>query len=47
MLEVELSYEDEHEGYVYELQLITSDGTVWEIELNATNGVLLEAEQED
>lgn len=47
VLDVELHHEDEHDGYVYELELIAPDGTVWEIELNAVTGRIIESERGD
>jgi uncharacterized membrane protein YkoI len=45
LLEVEL--ENEHGSYVYELEMLDDNGTVWEIEVNASTGELLETEIED
>lgn len=45
ILEVEL--EDEHGGYVYEIELLDKQGHVWEMKLDAVSGKLLKSEQED
>jgi len=45
ILETEL---DEEDGlYIYELEILDDKGQVWELELNAQSGELLEIEQED
>jgi len=45
ILETEL---DEEEGmYVYELEILDDKGQVWELDLNAQSGELIEIEQED
>ncbi|MBF0175766.1 MAG: PepSY domain-containing protein [Magnetococcales bacterium] len=44
LLEVKLKRR--HGGYIYELELVTQQGIVWELEFDATNGVLLEQEKE-
>ena len=45
MLEVEL--EDEHGRILYELEVLTSGGTVRELQFDARSGELLEDEEED
>jgi uncharacterized membrane protein YkoI len=45
LLEAELEVEDGR--VVYELELLRPDGTVWEIEVDAGTGKLLEVERED
>jgi hypothetical protein len=43
---VELEYEAERGGYVYEIELLDRDGRVWELELEAKTGELIEVESE-
>jgi len=43
VLEVEFDEEDNH--YIYEVQILSPDGVVWEIEINAATGEPLEVEQ--
>ena len=45
VLEVEL--EREHGRWVYEIELLAPDGVVWEFEVDAASGELLERERED
>lgn len=45
ILEVEL--EQEHDSYVYEIELVDEQGQVWELEFNAETGELIERERED
>jgi uncharacterized membrane protein YkoI len=45
MLEVEFEVEDE--GYVYELKLLRPDGKVQEIEVDAVSGKILKIEDDD
>jgi len=45
VLEAEL--EDENGRYIYEIELLGSDGKVWEYEVDATTGEILSKEQED
>jgi uncharacterized membrane protein YkoI len=45
VLEVEL--ELERGRYIYEIELLTEDGRVWEYEIDAANGEILERELED
>lgn len=45
LLDVEL--EREHGRYVYELELLDDAGRVWELELDAGDGALIELERED
>jgi uncharacterized membrane protein YkoI len=47
LIEVELEYESDHDGYVYEMELLDADGRLWEVELDATTGELIELEAED
>lgn len=45
VIEIELEKEDDR--YVYELEIVDDNGIVWEIELDARTGELLERERED
>ena len=45
LLEAEL--ESKHGSYVYEVELVTTDGVVREIKLDATIGALLKDEEDD
>ena len=45
VLEVEL--EREHGAMVYELEVLDERGTVWQLQLDATSGELIEREIED
>ena len=45
VLEVEL--EQKHGRWVYEIELLAADGTVWEFKVDAAGGELLERERED
>ena len=45
VLEVEL--EHERGRYIYEIELLADDGQVWEYEIDATSGEVLERELED
>ncbi|MBM3105939.1 PepSY domain-containing protein [Pseudomonas sp. P66] len=45
LLEAEL--EEKHDRYEYEVELLTPEGVVREIKLNASNGVLLKDEEDD
>ncbi|MCR3822987.1 PepSY domain-containing protein [Pseudomonas aeruginosa] len=45
LLEVEL--EEEDDVYVYEVELLTRDGVVRELELDARNGRILKDEEDD
>lgn len=42
LLEAELDYEADHGGYLYEIELLDAAGRVWEIELDAETGELIE-----
>jgi len=44
---LEVSLEQEKEGYVYELELVDKEGHVWELEYDAVTGKFLEKELED
>ncbi|MGF6592153.1 putative membrane protein YkoI [Pseudomonas sp. 2835] len=45
LLEAEL--EEKHDRYQYEVELLTPEGVVREIKLDATNGALLKDEEDD
>ncbi|MCP6694695.1 MULTISPECIES: PepSY domain-containing protein [Pseudomonas] len=45
LLEAEL--EQKHDRYEYEVELLTPEGVVREIKLDATNGALLKDEEDD
>jgi uncharacterized membrane protein YkoI len=42
LLDARLVYEAEHAGYVYELLFLDRDGDVWELELDARTGALVD-----
>lgn len=42
LIDAELSYEDDHAGYVYELHMLDGTGDVWELEFKADTGELIE-----
>lgn len=46
LIEAELDWEPEHGVAVYELLMLGSDGELWELELDARTGELLEVERE-
>lgn len=43
---LEVEFEQEHNGYVYEIELVDEKGQVWELEYDAETGELIEKEQE-
>lgn len=45
VIEVELDRDDDR--YVYEIEIVDPEGRVWELELDAANGELLDRESED
>ncbi|MEX0959044.1 MAG: PepSY domain-containing protein [Burkholderiales bacterium] len=45
VIEIELEREDW--GYKYEFEILDSSGQVWELELNATTGELIELKRDD
>jgi uncharacterized membrane protein YkoI len=47
LIELELHYAREHEAHVYEMEVLDADGRLWEVELNATTGALIEVEPDD
>jgi len=42
LIDAELSYEEDHAGYVYELHMLDSAGDVWELEFKADTGEIIE-----
>lgn len=44
---IETELEEKHGRYVYELELVDTEGKVWEYYFDAKTGELLESEQED
>jgi len=44
---LEADLEDEHDHIVYELEVLTTDGAVRELEFDARSGALLKDEEED
>lgn len=47
LIELELHYEREHDAHVYEMEILDADGRLWEVELDATTGTLIEVEPDD
>jgi uncharacterized membrane protein YkoI len=45
ILEVEL--EEQHDHYVYEIELLDKTGRVWEMRIDAVTGKVLKTKQED
>jgi hypothetical protein len=43
---LEVEFEQEHNRYVYEIELVDETGQVWELEYDAETGELIEKEQE-
>lgn len=46
-LEVRLTREEEHPGYIYAIQMLDADGEVWELELDAQTGELVDAQRDE
>ena len=44
---LEVEFEKQHEQYFYEIEILNTQGIVWELKLDARTGQLLEREQED
>lgn len=47
ILEVELEHEDGDDGMVYEIEMLDTQGRVWELKVDAASGEILEKELED
>ena len=43
---VETELEKKSTGYVYEIELVDENGTLWELKFDATSGVLIKSEKE-
>ena len=44
---IEVEFEQDHGQYFYEIEILTTKGTAWELELDAQTGQLLERKQEN
>ncbi len=44
---IKVELESEHNIYVYEVEVLSGDGTVWELEYNAASGELLKHKEDD
>jgi len=44
---IEIELDEEHNRYVYELEIVDDEGIVWELYLDAGTGELLERQRED
>lgn len=44
---IEVEFEKRRQQYVYEIEILNTKGVVWELELDAQTGQLLERKQED
>lgn len=44
---VEVEFDQQGERYIYEIEILSSKGSVWELKLDARTGQLLKHEQED
>jgi uncharacterized membrane protein YkoI len=42
LIDAELTFEDDHAGYVYELHMLDGAGDVWELEFKADTGEIIE-----
>jgi uncharacterized membrane protein YkoI len=42
---LEVEFDEEDHQYIYEVQILSPDGVVWEIEINAATGEPLEVER--
>ncbi len=47
VIEAELEYEDSHQRYVYEVEILDEHGRIWEVEFDAATGEIIEHEPED
>ncbi len=44
---IKTEFEQEHGRYIYELEMVDTEGQVWEYKFDAKTGVLLETDRED
>jgi uncharacterized membrane protein YkoI len=44
---LEVEFDDHHRRMLYEIELLDSQGTVWELKVDAVTGEILEQELED
>ena len=44
---LEVEFEQKHEPYIYEIEILDTNGAVWELKLDARTGQLQKREQED
>lgn len=44
---LEVEFDEEDHQYIYEVQILSPDGNVWEIEINAATGEPLEVERKN
>jgi uncharacterized membrane protein YkoI len=44
---LEVEFEQEHDLFIYEIELVDEQGLVWELEFDAKTGMLIEKERED
>jgi uncharacterized membrane protein YkoI len=42
LIDADLRFEQEHRGYIYEVHILDADGVVWELELDAADGGVVE-----
>lgn len=47
LIELELHYEGEHEAHVYEMEVLDAEGRLWEVDIDATTGELIEVEPDE
>lgn len=46
LLDARLEYEGEHQAYVYSMRMLDPQGQVWELELDARTGAVIEHDPE-
>ena len=44
---IRTEFEKEHGRYIYEIEMLDKDGTVWELKFDATTGAFIKQEIED
>jgi uncharacterized membrane protein YkoI len=44
---LEVEFEEKHDRMIYEIEILDTQGTVWELKVDAVTGELLEQELED